>query len=80
MQTFIAIIFFQQLVIFVFFLLFFFFWGGVVFCYCWVFFLVNTVSSIEVKFPLKDNMSLKILKAIMFDVIDVSLYKHCVKI
>lgn len=75
MQTFIAIIFFQQLVIFGFFFIGFF--GGVVFCYCWVFFLVNTVSSIEVKFLLKDNMSLKILKAIMFD---VSLYKHCVKI
>lgn len=74
MQTFIAIIFFQQLVIFGFFFIV--FWG-VVFCYCWVFFLVNTVSSIEVKFLLKDNMSLKILKAIMFD---VSLYKHCVKI
>lgn len=74
MQTFIAIIFFQQLVIFVFFFIVFF---GVVFCYCWVFFLINTVSSIEVKFLLKDNMSLKILKAIMFD---VSLYKHCVKI
>lgn len=75
MQTFIAIIFFQQLVIFGFFFIGF-FWG-VVFCYCWFFFLVNTVSSIEVKFLLKDNMSLKILKAIMFD---VSLYKHCVKI
>lgn len=76
MQTFIAIIFFQQLVIFGFFL-FVFFWGGCFLLLLGFFFLVNTVSSIEVKFLLKDNMSLKILKAIMFD---VSLYKHCVKI
>lgn len=75
MQTFIAIIFFQQLVIFVFFLFVFFL--GLFFVIVGVFFLVNTVSSIEVKFLLKDNMSLKILKAIIFD---VSLYKHCVKI
>lgn len=74
MQTFIAIIFFQQLVIFVFFVIV--FWG-LFFVIVGVFFLVNTVSSIKVKFLLKDNMSLKILKAIMFD---VSLYKHCVKI
>lgn len=74
MQTFIAIIFLQQLVIFGFFL---FFYGGLFFVIVGFFFLVNTVSSIEVKFLLKDNMSLKILKAIMFD---VSLYKHCVKI
>lgn len=75
MQTFIAIIFFQQLVIFGFFYCF--FWGVVFLLLLVFFFLVNTVSSIEVKFLLKDNMSLKILKAIMFD---VSLYKHCVKI
>lgn len=75
MQTFIAIIFFQQLVIFGFFLFVFFL--GLFFVIVGVFFLVNTVSSIEVKFLLKDNMSLKIFKAIMFD---VSLYKHCVKI
>lgn len=74
MQTFIAIIFFQQLVIFVFFYCFF---GGLFFVFVGFFFLVNTVSRIEVKFLLNDNMSLKILKAIMFD---VSLYKHCVKI
>lgn len=75
MQTYIAIIFFQQLVIFGFFL--FVFLGGCFLLLLEFFFLVNTVSSIEVKFLLKDNMSLKILKAIMFD---VSLYKHCVKI
>lgn len=74
MQTFIAIIFFSNQSYLGFCIVFL---GGCFLLLLGFFFLVNTVSSIEVKFLLNDNMSLKILKAIMFD---VSLYKHCVKI